>query len=55
LADDDTEFHPRTKRTHYLHVRISDEDRRALIRLSRARAKSASEVVRDLIQEALSR
>ncbi len=51
-AADPTEFHPRSKRTHYLHIRISEEDRALLVRLSHARGQTGAEVVRALLHAA---
>ena len=56
LANEDSpDYHPRSKRTQYLHIRISDEDRVRLARLTRARRVSGAEVVRALILEAVER
>jgi transposase-like protein len=49
---DRSDYHPRSKRTHYLHVRISEEDRARLVRLSHARGQSGAEVIRDLLAAA---
>lgn len=50
--DLEEDFHPRSKRGAYLHVRISTEDRRKLIALSNAMRLSGAEVVRSLIDDA---
>lgn len=51
---DRNEFHPRSKRTQYLHVRISDEDRALLVALSHKRGQTGAEVIRSLLQAAAS-